>query len=214
MRCVCGHEREYHADQNGRCTAAPASCFCTFFYGRLCECGHGRLAHNNACRVRDCLCQEYHFNGAAYGRASIGKRVSWNAYFLSIANMVATRSTCPRARVGAVVVSQDHKILSTGYNGAPRWMSHCEDIGCTLINDHCINVIHAEVNAFLYIPYAGTLTFSNNLYLTMQPCFECCKLIVQVGIGHVIFPKDKLYEDNRLSQNDYLTRAGVKVTLL
>ena len=73
-------------------------------------------------------------------------RLSWDDYFLNIAKEVATRSTCPRASVGAVIV-RDNRILSTGYNGAAPGEPHCMDVGCLMEDNHCQRAIHAETNA-------------------------------------------------------------------
>ncbi|MBU1173343.1 MAG: dCMP deaminase, partial [Proteobacteria bacterium] len=64
-------------------------------------------------------------------------RPSWNDYFLAIAKVVSRRSTCPRAHVGAVIVSHDNRILATGYNGSPLGEPHCDDIGCLIVDNHC-----------------------------------------------------------------------------
>ncbi len=74
------------------------------------------------------------------------KRPNWDQYFLSIAEKVASRSTCPRASVGAVIV-RDNRILSTGYNGSLPSEPHCTEVGCLMINSHCERTIHAETNA-------------------------------------------------------------------
>ena len=73
-------------------------------------------------------------------------RPDWDLYFIRIAFEVASRSTCPRALVGAVIV-KDNRILSTGYNGAPAGKPHCSEEGCNLVNDHCTRAVHAETNA-------------------------------------------------------------------
>ena len=75
-------------------------------------------------------------------------RVDWHTYFMNIARQAATRSTCDRKHVGAVVV-RDRTILSTGYNGSIRGMPHCDDVGHTLENDHCVATVHAEANAII-----------------------------------------------------------------
>ena len=76
------------------------------------------------------------------------KRPSWDEYFLEIAKVVATRSTCDRANVGAVI-AKNKVILSTGYNGAPRGLPHCNDVGHEIVDGHCIRTAHAETNVSL-----------------------------------------------------------------
>ena len=75
-------------------------------------------------------------------------RVDWHTYFMNIARQVATRSTCPRKHVGAVIV-RDRTILSTGYNGSIRGLPHCSDVGCVMEDGHCIATVHAEANAII-----------------------------------------------------------------
>lgn len=79
-------------------------------------------------------------------RAASPKRQSWDEYFIRIAEEVATRSTCNRKHVGAVIV-RERSILATGYNGSIRGMPHCDDVGHLMVNDHCIRTVHAEANA-------------------------------------------------------------------
>ena len=73
-------------------------------------------------------------------------RPDWDLYFIRIAKEVATRSTCKRAAVGAVI-TRNNRILATGYNGAPEGMRHCLDEGCAVRDGHCIRAVHAEINA-------------------------------------------------------------------
>jgi len=141
-------------------------------------------------------------------------RTDWDTYFLGIAQAVATRATCPRASHGAVIVSEDRRILATGYNGAPAGVPHCTEVGCAVVNNHCVRVIHAEANAILQ---AGRAAQGAAIYITGQPCLECCKVIVQAGISEVYYPTDNLYQDNRCQamgvahQDHYLAASGVKV---
>ena len=76
------------------------------------------------------------------------QRVPWDQYFMNIAQVVASRSTCPRKLVGSVIV-RDRTILSTGYNGSIRGMPHCTEAGHMMENDHCVATIHAEANAII-----------------------------------------------------------------
>ena len=77
-----------------------------------------------------------------------GMRADWDSYFMEIAKVVSSRSTCDRKHVGALLV-RDRIILSTGYNGSIRGMPHCDDVGHVLENGHCVATIHAETNAIL-----------------------------------------------------------------
>ena len=82
-------------------------------------------------------------------------RKSWNEYFMDLAVTVASRSTCDRAFVGCILVNKDNRIVSTGYNGSVAGNPHCDDVGHTMRNDHCIATIHAEMNAVLYCAKEG-----------------------------------------------------------
>ena len=121
-------------------------------------------------------------------------RPSWDEYFLEIANLVATRSTCLRRKVGAVIV-KDKRILSTGYNGAPRGLPHCLDIGCLREK---LNIphgerhelcrgIHAEQNAIIQAATSGTNIDSSILYSTHFPCSLCIKMIINSGIRKIFY---------------------------
>jgi len=117
-------------------------------------------------------------------------RPGWDDYFLDIARMTATRSTCPRAQVGALIVVKN-QIVSHGYNGAPKGLAHCELVGCNIHEGHCIRTVHAEVNAILR---ASTLEDAT-LYSTHFPCYECCKILLNTPIERLVF--DKTYYDDR-----------------
>jgi len=121
------------------------------------------------------------------------KRPSWDEYFLAIARLVATRSTCLRRQVGAVLV-KDKQILTTGYNGAPSGAVHCEDVGCLReeLNipsgqrHELCRALHAEQNAFLQAARHGTSLEGSTLYITTQPCSICAKMIINAGIRKII----------------------------
>ncbi len=112
-------------------------------------------------------------------------RRSWADYFLDLAETVSTRATCPRKAVGCVLV-KDRRIVATGYNGAPKGCNHCDEVGCQLVDmggrESCVRSIHAEANAILQ---AGREAIGSTAYVTIPPCYECAKLIVQAGIVRV-----------------------------
>ncbi len=112
-------------------------------------------------------------------------RPSWDDYFMKIAQDVASRATCLRRQVGAVIV-RDRRILTTGYNGAPKGLAHCLDVGCHLVNGHCIRCLHAEQNAIIQGAFFGIGTDGASLYCTHQPCNMCAKMIVNAGIVKVV----------------------------
>lgn len=123
----------------------------------------------------------------------LNKRPSWEEYFLKLADLVASRSTCLRRQVGAVLVKKE-RIIATGYNGAPRGMGHCLDMGCLRETmqipsgqryELCRGV-HAEQNAIINAANYGVSTQDAVLYCTTQPCIICARMIINAGIVKVV----------------------------
>lgn len=111
---------------------------------------------------------------------------------MAIAEAVSTRSTCPRARVGAVVVV-DNRVIATGYNGAAPGEEHCTDVGCLVEDGHCQRALHAEVNAIAQCARMGVSCKNASLYIYFEgsdvshydaPCRECMKVIKSAGIDY------------------------------
>jgi dCMP deaminase len=121
-------------------------------------------------------------------------RVGWHEYFMNIARQAATRSTCSRKHVGAVIV-RDKTILSTGYNGSIRGMPHCDEVGHDMENDHCVATIHAEANAIIQAAKNGVRIEDGELYTTASPCWNCFKLIANSGIKRIYF--GEFYRDEK-----------------
>lgn len=122
------------------------------------------------------------------------QRVDWHTYFMNIAHEAATRSTCDRKHVGAVIV-REKTILSTGYNGSIRGMSHCDEVGHEMENGHCVGTIHAEANAIIQAARNGVNINGAELYTTASPCWNCFKLIANSGIRRIYF--GEFYRDER-----------------
>ncbi len=122
------------------------------------------------------------------------KRLEWHEYFMKIAEQVATRSTCDRKNIGAVIV-RDKTILSTGYNGSIRGMPHCDDVGHLMENDHCVATVHAEANAIIQAAKNGVRIDEAELYTTASPCWSCFKLIANAGIRTIYY--GEFYRDAR-----------------
>ena len=139
-------------------------------------------------------------------------RPDWDEYFMEIAELVASRSTCMRRQVGCVMV-KDRRILSTGYNGAPSGVTHCEEAGCRRMlegiasgerTEMCRGV-HAEQNAIIQGARHGVVLQGATAYITIQPCSICTKMMINAGIDEIIF--DGVYPDE-LSQQ-LLKEAGI-----
>lgn len=142
------------------------------------------------------------------------RRPSWDRYFMDIAEMVASRSTCIRRRVGAVAV-REKRILATGYNGAPSGLKHCLEVGC-LRQDNDVpsgqrhelcRALHAEQNVIIQAAYHGLSIADSTLYCTNLPCVICAKMIINSGVRRIVFASGYPDELSRAM----LEEAGVEI---
>lgn len=136
-------------------------------------------------------------------------RVSWETYFMNIATEVATRSTCDRKHVGAVIV-RNKNILSTGYNGSIKGLPHCDEVGHEMVDGHCIRTTHAEANAIVQAAKNGVSIDNSEIFVTSSPCYNCFKLIANSGIK-VIYYRE-LYRDQRIT--DRAKEVGIELVSL
>ncbi|MFN7964712.1 MAG: dCMP deaminase family protein [Acidobacteriota bacterium] len=134
------------------------------------------------------------------------ERADWHTYFMNIARQVATRSTCDRKHVGAVIV-RDKTILSTGYNGSIRGLDHCDDVGHLMDNGHCVRTVHAEANAIVQAASQGVRLEGGEIYVTASPCWNCFKLIANAGIRKIHF--GEFYRDERIYQ--FAQQGGIEL---
>ena len=123
------------------------------------------------------------------------KRINWDHYFMNIAKVVSSRSTCDRKFVGAVIV-RDKTILSTGYNGSIRKLEHCDEIGQMMENNHCVATIHAEANAIIQAAKNGVCIDGGTIYTTASPCWPCFKLMANAGLKRICY--GEFYRDPRI----------------
>jgi dCMP deaminase len=144
-------------------------------------------------------------------------RPSWDEYFSRMASLAATRSTCLRRHVGAVIV-KERMVLSTGYNDTPRGVPNCGDGGCARCAgdapsgvglDTCL-CLHAEQNSIIQAAYHGVSIAGASIYVTHQPCLTCAKMILNAGIRRVVFTGD--YPDP--TAREMLGAAGVELVRL
>lgn len=134
-------------------------------------------------------------------------RASWDEYFMNVARMVATRSTCERKHVGAVL-TLDRTILSTGYNGSMRGAPHCEgQEKCTEGTGHCQRTVHAEMNAVAQAAKMGVSIEGSDIYITASPCWSCFKVLINAGVKRIFF--GEMYRDRRIFE--YAEMLGVKL---
>jgi len=142
------------------------------------------------------------------------ERPSWDEYFMEVASVVAKRATCLRRSVGAVVV-KDKRILATGYNGAPSGLAHCAVVGCLrdklgIPSGQRVEIcrgLHAEQNALIQAAKYGIPLEGSTIYVTLEPCVTCAKMLVNAGIQRIVY--EEQYVD-QLSR-DILGEAKVQV---
>jgi len=141
-------------------------------------------------------------------------RPSWDNYFMALAELVATRSTCLRRQVGAVLVRDKH-ILTTGFNGAPAGMAHCLDIGCVRdkmniasgTRQEICRAVHAEQNAIIQCALHGVSSQNSVIYVTHQPCTICTKILINAGVKRIVYKNS--YPD-KFAQ-ELINEAGIKL---
>lgn len=134
-------------------------------------------------------------------------RVSFDEMFMRMALLTSERATCPRLKVGAVIV-QDKHMIAQGYNGSASGETHCIEEGCLMKGDHCVRTIHSEQNALLQCAKLGVSAEGATLYVTHFPCLHCAKSIVTVGIREVVYLHD--YKNDEYATHLFL-QAGVKL---
>ena len=142
-------------------------------------------------------------------------RPSWHQYFMTITRQVAERSTCTRAKVGAVIV-RDKSIIATGYNGAPAGLPHCTEAGCLIYTSHtpagdveenCFRTIHAEINAIAQAARNGSSIQDADIYITHTPCIHCLKVLINTGIRRVFYE----HEYKRQTLDELLRYTEVQI---
>ncbi len=125
---------------------------------------------------------------------------------MNIAKEVATRSTCSRKHVGAVIV-RGKCILATGYNGSIRGLGHCDDEGHLMEDGHCVRTVHAEANAIVQAAKNGAGIEGGSIYVTASPCWPCFKLIANAGLGRIAF--GEFYRDHKIF--DFAGKIGIEL---
>ena len=147
------------------------------------------------------------------------QRPTWDEYFLMIAKLAATRSTCLAFPVGAVIV-KDKQVLATGYNGSPSGSVHCTAQGfcysqlssCNSSSSLPSRAVHAEANAIAQAARHGITTDGSVVYITLEPCISCLKLIISAGIKKVFY-ETEFNSGDRLLVRDSFIKDGL-VTLV
>lgn len=115
-------------------------------------------------------------------------RITIDAAAMATAEVWAKRSTCPKRAVGVCITTQDGRVLAVGYNGAPRGMPHCTEVGCAPNADgECTNAVHAEANAIAVSARNGVSLQGAIMYSTCYPCARCAQMMVGAGIAAVVY---------------------------
>jgi dCMP deaminase len=137
------------------------------------------------------------------------KRPSWDVYFLKLAMLASERSTCPRMHCGCVFV-KDRFVLATGYNGSLPGHPHCEDVGCLIVENHCVRTNHAEINALTQAAIHGVNIKGATAYITNMSCTTCAKALIAAGIMRVVVFTD--FHDTLATK--FYTESNVEITKL
>lgn len=135
-------------------------------------------------------------------------RISWHEYFMAQAKLISLRGTCSRLYVGSVI-TRDRRVIAGGYNGSISGDAHCLDVGCKVIDGHCVRTIHAEQNALMQCSKFGVPTNGAEIYVTHFPCLHCTKLIIQAGIEHIYYEHPYRIDEYAVQ---LLSQAGVGTT--
>ena len=140
---------------------------------------------------------------------SNSKRPSWDEYFLKLAMLASERATCPRMHCGCVLV-KDRFVLATGYNGSLPGQPHCEDVGCQVVDNHCVRTNHAEINALVQAAVHGVNISGSTVYVTNMPGTTCAKALIAARIKRVVIFSD--FHDTLAT--DFFHKAGVELVKL
>lgn len=138
-------------------------------------------------------------------------RPDWDQYFLKLAMLASERATCPRMHCGCVLV-KNKNVISTGYNGSIPGDEHCEDVGCLVVDNHCVRTVHAEMNALVQAAKRGHAVEGATAYVTNMPCTTCAKSLITAGIKRVVVFSD--YHDTLATQFFALAQVQIdKITM-
>jgi dCMP deaminase len=136
-------------------------------------------------------------------------RPNWDQYFLKLAMLASERSTCPRMHCGCVLV-RDRFVLATGYNGSLPGQPHCKDVGCLVVENHCVRTNHAEINALVQAARHGINITGSTAYITNMSCTTCAKALIAAGIKRVVVFSD--FHDTLATQ--FYTENKVEIVKL
>ncbi|HRZ40989.1 MAG TPA: cytidine/deoxycytidylate deaminase family protein [Candidatus Omnitrophota bacterium] len=133
-------------------------------------------------------------------------RPDWDQYFMKLAMLASERATCPRMHCGCVLV-KGKNVIATGYNGSIPGDDHCEDVGCLVVDNHCMRTNHAEMNALMQAARNGNSVDGSTAYVTTMPCTTCSKALIAAGVKRVVTFSD--FHDTLATQ--FFAKAGVAI---
>ena len=133
-------------------------------------------------------------------------RPNWDEYFMKLAMLASERATCPRMHCGCVLV-KDREVIATGYNGSIPGDAHCEDVGCLVVDNHCVRTNHAEMNAIVQAARKGHMIDGGTAYVTNMPCTTCAKALIAAGVKRVVIFSD--YHSTLAT--DFFAKAKVQI---
>jgi len=136
----------------------------------------------------------------------MSKRPDWDEYFLKLAMLASERATCPRMHCGCVLAN-NKEVITTGYNGSIPGDQHCEDVGCLVVDNHCVRTVHAEMNALIQAAKRGHAVEGSTAYVTNMPCTTCAKALITAGIKRVVIFSD--YHDTLATE--FFAKANVTI---
>ena len=139
----------------------------------------------------------------------MAKRPDWDEYFLKLAMLASERATCPRMHCGCIL-ARGKNVISTGYNGSIPGDDHCEDVGCLVVDNHCVRTVHAEMNALVQAARWGTSTDGATAYVTNMPCTTCAKALISAGVKRIVVFSD--FHDTLAVE--FFSKAKIKVDKL
>lgn len=118
-------------------------------------------------------------------------RPSWDAVWLTVADVIAERASCrrPNSKMAVVFVDADHAVISTGVVGAPRNLPNCLEAGCLIVEGHCRRTVHAEINGILQAGRSARTLVGATAYVTARPCILCSVAIIQAGVTRVVYSR-------------------------
>lgn len=154
---------------------------------------------------------DFQVHCAECGKGVGHQRPEFDWVWMQVAHLVKLRGTCPRRRVGAVIVDRNQRIVATGYNGAPKGLPHCTDVGCRIEHEtgRCKRTVHAEQNALIQ---AGLRAEGGTLYVTDFPCLECANQISNAGIRKIFFGSPYQTQAHKTGEVvDQFTAAGISI---